>query len=257
MQQSVLGATFICVTLLAIPVNKSFAQTDMQRAQNLVTCLNGQYPSLCKRQWLSNEEQKKADIAERRENLSVCLTGRYPSLCNRSKLMPEELQKVVAAEKRENLKVCLSGRYKSLCKKDLLTQSEHDKVVVAERTENLKVCLTGRYAALCDYSLLSAEQLNQTRLAERTAEQTQSKRATGAPPRTRGSRYSGCDSGHWVQSVSNDGQIVILEDGSVWQVDPVDAIDSMLWLPVDSIVACDDKLINTDDNESVSARRIR
>jgi hypothetical protein len=57
--------------------------------------------------------------------------------------------------------------------------------------------------------------------------------------------------------VSNDGQIVKLEDGSIWQVDAVDAIDSMLWLPTTDIIACDGKLINTEDNETVSARRIR
>jgi len=66
-----------------------------------------------------------------------------------------------------------------------------------------------------------------------------------------------CDDGHWVQSVSGDGSIVILEDGSVWQVSPIDAIDSMLWLPTTEIMACDDKLINTDDGETVDAIRIR
>jgi len=68
---------------------------------------------------------------------------------------------------------------------------------------------------------------------------------------------SGCESGHWVESVSDDGQIVKLEDGSIWEVDAVDAIDSALWLPTTDIVACDDKLINTEDNETVSATRIR
>lgn len=75
------------------------------------------------------------------------------------------------------------------------------------------------------------------------------------PKRT--SLSSGCESGHWVQEVLNDGEIVILEDGSVWQVDLVDAIDSSLWLPTSDIIACEDKLINTDDNESVDATRIR
>lgn len=60
-----------------------------------------------------------------------------------------------------------------------------------------------------------------------------------------------------MDSVTSDGQIVKLEDGSIWEVDLVDAIDSMLWLPTTDIIACDDKLINTDDNETVSARRIR
>lgn len=68
---------------------------------------------------------------------------------------------------------------------------------------------------------------------------------------------SACDDGHWIQSVSSDGRIVVLEDGSVWEVDPGDRIDSMLWLPVTDIVACDDKLINTDDDEAVNAIRIR
>lgn len=67
----------------------------------------------------------------------------------------------------------------------------------------------------------------------------------------------GCESGHWIASVNRDGEIVILEDGSVWLVDPIDQIDSMLWLPISDVVACNDKLINTDDGETVSARRIR
>lgn len=69
--------------------------------------------------------------------------------------------------------------------------------------------------------------------------------------------HADCESDHWVTSVSSDGQIVILEDGSVWEVDSVDTLDSTLWLPTSDIIACDDKLINTDDNEIVSAYRIR
>ena len=76
-------------------------------------------------------------------------------------------------------------------------------------------------------------------------------------PRSRRFSSSGCEAGHWVDSVSNDGQIVKLEDGSIWEVDAVDAIDSALWLPTTDIVACDDKLINTEDNETVSATRLR
>jgi hypothetical protein len=67
----------------------------------------------------------------------------------------------------------------------------------------------------------------------------------------------GCDDGHWVNSVSSDGQIVVLEDGSIWEVDSLDRIDSSLWLPTEDIVACDDKLINVDSGDAVEARRIR
>lgn len=66
-----------------------------------------------------------------------------------------------------------------------------------------------------------------------------------------------CEEGHWVQSVSSDGAIVILEDGSVWEIDPTDRVDTALWLPTTNIVACDDKLINTDDNEIAEATRIK
>jgi hypothetical protein len=66
-----------------------------------------------------------------------------------------------------------------------------------------------------------------------------------------------CEDGHWVQSVSSDGAIIILEDGSVWEIDPVDRVDTALWLPTTNIVACDDKLIDTDDNEIAEATRIK
>jgi len=68
---------------------------------------------------------------------------------------------------------------------------------------------------------------------------------------------SSCEDGHWIDSVMDDGSIVKLEDGSIWQVDDVDAVDSALWLPTTDIVVCDGKLINTEDHESVSAEQIR
>lgn len=55
----------------------------------------------------------------------------------------------------------------------------------------------------------------------------------------------------------DSGRLVQLEDGSLWEIDPVDRIDTMLWLPVTDIVVCDDKLINTEDKETADARRLR
>lgn len=234
------------------------AQSDFEKSQNLTTCLSGRYPSLCKKNWLSTDEFKKVDVAERRENLSTCLTGRYPSLCNRTKLSHDEVQQVLAAEKRENLTTCLTGRYKTLCKKNYLSGPELNQVLAAEKSENLRTCLTGLYKSLCDKSALTKEQLSQTQVAENRVGENH-KQLVGKTPTPRGRRRSSssCETGHWVESVSNDGQIVKLEDGSIWEVDAVDAIDSMLWLPVTDITVCDDKLINTEDNETVSATRIR
>ncbi len=74
---------------------------------------------------------------------------------------------------------------------------------------------------------------------------------------TASAKVTSCEDGHWVQSKSDNGEIVVLEDGSVWKINPVDRIITMLWLPTDSIVACPDKLINTDDGEVAEARQLR
>jgi hypothetical protein len=66
-----------------------------------------------------------------------------------------------------------------------------------------------------------------------------------------------CDDGHWVNHVSGDGRIVILEDRSVWTVDDGDEVHTALWLPATDIIACSDKLINSEDGEVASAHRIR
>lgn len=66
-----------------------------------------------------------------------------------------------------------------------------------------------------------------------------------------------CEGGHWIDAVLGDGQLVKLEDGTLWQVSPGEEITSALWLPTTEIVACDDKLINVEDNEIVEAMQIR
>jgi hypothetical protein len=66
-----------------------------------------------------------------------------------------------------------------------------------------------------------------------------------------------CEAGHWIKSVSGRGEIVVLEDGSVWQVSSIDRIDSTLWSSMDDIVACDGRLVNTDQGETVDAKRLK
>ena len=152
----------------------------------------------------------------------------------------------------------MTGRYVNLCNKALLSEVERAQVLAAERAENLRTCSTGRYPALCNRSLLTPEQLTQVQAAEARVRSSQPTGTTASRRASRArSHSSGCEDGHWVDSVSDDGTIVKLEDGSVWEVDAVDAIDSALWLPTTDIIACDDKLINTDDNEKVSATRLR
>jgi hypothetical protein len=67
---------------------------------------------------------------------------------------------------------------------------------------------------------------------------------------------STCEEGHWIDEVLNDGSVILLEDGSRWLVDPIDRIETALWLPVSNIVVCERMLINTDDGEKAGAQRI-
>jgi len=66
-----------------------------------------------------------------------------------------------------------------------------------------------------------------------------------------------CEDGHWIESVLDDGRLIRLEDGSLWQVEAYDRVTSAIWLPVTNIIVCDNRIINEDDNEAVAARRIR
>ena len=59
----------------------------------------------------------------------------------------------------------------------------------------------------------------------------------------------------------DDGGIIKLEDGSIWQVSPLDMIDSALGLPVSEITVIEGhdpsypyKLVNKDDKEVVNAK---
>lgn len=81
--------------------------------------------------------------------------------------------------------------------------------------------------------------------------------AKGAQIGRRQYRTTGCEEGHWISSISSGGEIVILEDRSVWQVDSVDTIDTSLWLPTEDIIICGNTMINVDNGEKVGVSRLR
>lgn len=220
--------------------------------------IDGRYPALCNRSDLTPSQLKSVDKAEHAANLKTCLDGRYPALCRHGDLTPEEAARVSKAEHAANLKTCLDGRYPALCRHGDLTTEEAARVSKAEHAANLKTCLDGRYPALCRHGDLAPEEAKRVESAEASHPKVASP-STGsrvAKGRGRGG-YSGCDDGHWIDSVMDDGKLIKLEDGSLWRVDDADAIDSALWLPVSDVVVCDDKIINTDDNESVHAVQIQ
>ncbi len=70
--------------------------------------------------------------------------------------------------------------------------------------------------------------------------------------------------GHWIDSVSGNGKIIELEDGSIWEVCPIDQVTTVLWLTASDIVVLEGsnahfpyKLVNKDDGETAEARVLR
>jgi hypothetical protein len=182
------------------------------------------------------------------------LTGKYPTLCDHSKLGSADAIAVKNAERAENLKVCMSGKYPTLCKHNLLLADELRAVTNAEAAENLRVCLDGRYPTLCKHSALTPQQSKDAAAAEARAAADRSQTAASAPVQQRNSRR--CEEGHWIETVSGDGAIIKLEDGSLWQVDAADTVTSSIWLPTSEVVLCSGKMINTDDDESIGVSRL-
>lgn len=79
------------------------------------------------------------------------------------------------------------------------------------------------------------------------------------------SEYAGVGRGHWIQEVSDGGRMVILEDGSIWEISTIDQIYTMLWLPITDITVVESRspigdfkyvLVNTDDGEEALAKYI-
>ena len=121
--------SIIFVSWLLLPPHSS--------ADNLSTCLSGNYPSLCKKHLLTPEQARQADAAERAANWETCRSGNYPSLCKKHLLTPDQARQADAAERADNLETCLSGNYPSLCKKHLLTPDQARQADAAERGDNI------------------------------------------------------------------------------------------------------------------------
>jgi hypothetical protein len=72
-----------------------------------------------------------------------------------------------------------------------------------------------------------------------------------------------------LRSKSEDGDILIMMSGAVYEVLPGDSVDSALWLPPEEVLICEAPLvyrgrnvivydiINTDEGEKVGAHRLR
>lgn len=75
--------------------------------------------------------------------------------------------------------------------------------------------------------------------------------------------YASVGEGHWVKKNVDSGTYMILEDGSLWKIDPFDKFNTMSWFPASSIIVTESSsgspgydylLINTDDGENAHAK---
>lgn len=64
--------------------------------------------------------------------------------------------------------------------------------------------------------------------------------------------WASCEQVGWIQSVEDMGGTITLSDGSLWKVNPVDKVNSAIWLPMSDVSVCDgNQLLNHDEDESV------
>ena len=70
--------------------------------------------------------------------------------------------------------------------------------------------------------------------------------------------FAACDEDS-IDTVSEDGETIILSSGAVYQVDVSDQVDVASWLPGEDVLVCNDAvIINKDENaQRVSVTRLQ
>lgn len=134
-----------------------------------------------------------------------------------------------------------------------------DEVMTGEelKATGINGLLPSQRAALDRW--LSEYTVKVIQLAQRSDKPATSGPGPGAATYTGGSRA------HWIKSKADNGAIIILEDGSMWEINSLDRIDTALWLPISNVTILkasspvgDYKytLVNTDDGEKALAKSL-
>lgn len=55
-----------------------------------------------------------------------------------------------------------------------------------------------------------------------------------------------------IEEIKYDGRLIILDDGSRWEVDSFDSSTAEMWGPMEKVVVIDDEMYKLDDLEKVS-----
>jgi hypothetical protein len=70
-------------------------------------------------------------------------------------------------------------------------------------------------------------------------------------------RPADCDNGPWIESVMDNGHLIGLGDGSLWQVDTKDTAKTSAWRPISHVIICGSRFANVDDNTTARVKRLR
>ena len=60
-----------------------------------------------------------------------------------------------------------------------------------------------------------------------------------------------------IETVTDDGKLLVLGDGSVWEVSVVDSIHSVLWLPTDHLLICAVCFIHQREGKTIRVIRFK
>ena len=61
-----------------------------------------------------------------------------------------------------------------------------------------------------------------------------------------------------LETVSGDGDILIMQSGHIYRVGSGDTVDTQLWVSGDDVLICDDEMINKDERgEKASVTLLR
>jgi len=107
--------------------------------------------------------------------------------------------------------------------------------------------ITQQSTAMTLEQLMSAEELQATGSFSLTAEQQEALLNWGMRMYQLG-QHVVAD----IEEVKYDGRLVILDDGSRWEVESFDASTAEMWSPMEKVVVIDDEMYKLEDLEKVS-----
>jgi hypothetical protein len=58
-----------------------------------------------------------------------------------------------------------------------------------------------------------------------------------------------------IKDIRYDGRLIILDDGTRWEVDAIDSSTAEMWSPMDKVVVIDDEMFKLDDMEKVAVQQ--